>query len=155
MKLWQFFTLHFLLCYELAHSEEVWPSPVSSWLSVCCTLLFCTRRLTRNKLQLQSLVSQQQRYLLCYQWLHEDLLSTSGQSSQGQSTRKEVLTELHKVKMSWCSASLCHLELGTNLRIYADSSTWDRFFVAYHQPEPVANFRIYQRWCLLMLPTMS
>ena len=47
---------------------------------------------------LDSLVSQQKRYLLCYQWLHEDLLSAgTGQTNHCQPRRKEVLTELHKV----------------------------------------------------------
>lgn len=79
---------------------------------------FHCRRLTRNRIQLQSLVTQQQRCLLCYQWLHEDLLTSPGQSSYGQTTRKEVLTELHKVNYLFSRviqerlfALVCEMEL--------------------------------------------
>jgi len=47
---------------------------------------------------LESAVQQQQNYLFCYQWLHEDLLSQTGVAViVHQPTRKQILTNLHRV----------------------------------------------------------
>lgn len=66
------------------------------------------RRLTRNRQLLETLVSQQKKYLLSYQWLHEDLLSvaTSGLTAHCQPTRKDVLTELHRVSHGHISSAI-------------------------------------------------
>jgi len=49
---------------------------------------------------MEALISQQTKYLTCYQWLHEDLLpAASTQGDVNQPTRKELLTQLRSVSI--------------------------------------------------------
>ncbi|KAF6020036.1 SMG1 [Bugula neritina] len=70
------------------------------------------KRLIRSRGLMEALISQQTKYLTCYQWLHEDLLpAASTQGDVNQPTRKELLTQLRSSLSVMVQSNSSYIEL--------------------------------------------